>query len=113
MLGKSLKGILVLFKEEHLYTQDNSKFYNPKIQKGFIIVEGKPNQLDAQGIRLFEQSDELCKYFAEGKQRDASEVLKQSKLYDLSIREYLANTYALWLEFRMIDENTLHRTIGG
>ena len=30
---KSLKGILVLFKEEQSYTQDTSKFYNPKIQK--------------------------------------------------------------------------------
>ena len=113
MLCKSLKGILVLFEEEHLYTQDTSKFYNPKIQKGFIIVEGKLNQLDAQGIRLFEQYDELWKYFAEGKQRDANEVQKQSKLYDLSIREYLANTYALWLDFRIIDEITLHITIGG
>ena len=30
---KSLKGILVLFKEEKSYTRDTSKFYNPKIQK--------------------------------------------------------------------------------
>ena len=30
---KSLKGILVLFEEEQSYTRDNSKFYNPKIQK--------------------------------------------------------------------------------
>ena len=45
---KSLKGILVL------YTRDTSKFYNPKIQKVSVIVEGKPNQLYAQGIRSFE-----------------------------------------------------------
>ena len=30
---KSLKGILVLFEEEGSYTQDTSKFYNPKIKK--------------------------------------------------------------------------------
>ena len=30
---KSLKGILVLFEEEQSYTQDTSKFYNPKIQE--------------------------------------------------------------------------------
>ena len=50
--------------------------------------------------------------YAEGKQRDANanEVQKQLGLYDLSIREYLANKYALWLGFRMIDENALHRT---
>ena len=32
------------------------------------------------------------------------------QLYDLSFGEYLVNKYALWLDFRMIDENKLHRT---
>ena len=75
---KSLKGILVLFEEEGSYTRDTSKFYNPKIQKISLIVEGKPNQLYAQGMRSFEQYDEICKYFAEGKQRDndANEIQK-------------------------------------
>ena len=49
---KSLKGILVLFEEEQSYTQDMSKFYNPKIKKVSVIVEGKPNQLYAQGMRF-------------------------------------------------------------
>ena len=58
---KSLKGILVLFKEnEKPYERDTSKFYNPKIEK--VIVEGKPNQLYAQGIRSFEEYDETCKH---------------------------------------------------
>ena len=108
---KSLKGILVLFEEERSYTQDTSKFYNPKIQKVVVIVEGKPNQLYAQGMRLFEQYDEMCKYFTEGKQRDndANEIQKHLQLYDLSLREYLINKYALWVDFRMTDENELHR----
>ena len=50
---KSLKGILVLFEEKTPYTRDTSKFYNPKIQKVSVIVEGKPNQLYAQGMRSF------------------------------------------------------------
>ena len=62
---KSLNGILVLFEEEKSYTRDTSKFYNSKIQKVSVIVEGKPSQLYAQGMRLFEQYDEICKYFAE------------------------------------------------
>ena len=109
---RSLKGILVLFEEEHSYVQDTSKFYNPKKEKVSVIVEGKPNQLYAQGMRLFEQYDEICKYFAEGKQRDtnANEVKKQLNLHNLSIREYLTNKYALWLDFRMMDENALHET---
>ena len=73
-------------------------------------MEGKPNQLYAQGIRSFEQYDEICKYFTEGKQRnnDASEIQKHLQLYDLSLGEYLVNKYALWFDFRTIDENELH-----
>ena len=52
---KSLKGILALFEEGESYKRDTSKFYNPKIQKVSVIVEGKPNQLYAQGMRSFEQ----------------------------------------------------------
>ena len=63
-------------------------------------------------MRLFEQYDEICKYFTEGKQRDddANEIQKHLQLYDVSLGEYLVNKYALWLDFRMIDENKLHRT---
>ena len=105
---KSLKGILVLFEEEGSYTRDTSKFYNPKIRK----VSVTPNQLYAQGMRSFEQYDEICKYFAEGRQRDndSNEIQKHLELYDLSLGEYLVNKYALWLDFRMIDENELHGT---
>ena len=107
---KSLKGILVLFEEEQSYTRDTSKFYNPKIQKASVIVEGKPNQLYTQGMRSLAQYDEICKYFAEGKQRDndANEIQKHLQLYNLSLGEYLVNKYALWLDFRTIDENELH-----
>ena len=50
--------------------------------------------------------------FHEGKQRDndANEIQKHLQLYDLSLGEYLVNKYALWLDFRMIDENELHGT---
>ena len=63
-------------------------------------------------MRLFEQYNEICKYFTEGKQRDndANEIQKHLQLYNLSLGEYLVNKYALWLDFRMIDENELHGT---
>ena len=43
--------------------------------------------LYTQGMRSFEQYDEICKYFAEGKQKDndANEVQKQLQLHDLSV----------------------------
>ena len=56
-------------------------------------------------MRSFEQHDKTRKYFAEG--RLANEVQKSLQLYDLSVGEYLANKYALWLDFRTIDENEL------
>ena len=70
-------------------------------------MEGKPNQLYAQGMRLFEQYDEACKYFSEG--RLANDVQAQLQLYDVILGEYLVNKYALWLDFRTTDENKLHR----
>ena len=84
------------------------KFYNPKIQNVSVVVEGKPNQLYTQGMRLFEQYDEVCKYFTEGKQKDnnANEVQKQLQLHNVSVGECLTDRYALWLDFRTIDENT-------
>ena len=61
-------------------------------------------------MRLFEQYDEAHKYFTEGAQRDsnANEVQAQLQLYDVSLVEYLVNMYALWLNYRMIDDNELH-----
>ena len=59
-------------------------------------------------MRSFEQYDEICKYFTEG--RLANEVQAQLQLYNVSLGEYLVNKYALWLDFRTIDENELHRT---
>ena len=105
---KSLKGILVLFEEEKSYTRDTSKFYNPKIQKVSVTIEGKSNQLYSQRMWSFEQYDEARKYFTEG--RLANEVQALLQLYDVSLGEYLVNKYALWLDLRTIDENELHRT---
>ena len=93
------------------YARDTGKFYNPKIQKISVIVEGKPNQLFAQGMRSFEQYDEICKYFAKGSQKDnANEVQKHLQLHNVNVAEYLTDKYALWLDFRTIDENALHGT---
>ena len=50
-------------RHKHVLQSQNTK-------KVSVIVKGKPNQLYAQGMRSFEQYDEICKYFTEGKQRD-------------------------------------------
>ena len=60
-------------------------------------------------MRSFEKYDETCKYFAEGKQKDdnANEVQKHLQLHDLGMGEYLTDKYALWLDFRTIDDRKL------
>ena len=66
--------------------ETRASFTIPRYKKS-VIVEGKPNQLCAQGMRSFEQYDEICKYFAEGKQKDnnAKDVQKQLELCDLNV----------------------------
>ena len=59
-------------------------------------------------MRSFEQYDKARKYFAKG--RLANETQARLQLYDLSVGGYLVNKYALWLDFRMVDENELHGT---
>ena len=109
---KSLRGILVLFEEEEAYKRNTMKFFNPNIQKVSVIVEGKPNQLFSSGMEPFDQFTEVTKYFGEGRHKDnnANEIQKHLQLHDLTAGEYLTDKYALWLDFRTIDENILHGT---
>ena len=65
-------------------------------------------------MRSFEQYDQICKYFSEGKQKDNDtnyEAQKRLQAQDLSVGEHLTGKYTLWLTFRMIDENALHGTV--
>ena len=55
----------------------------------------------------FNDYNRVIKYFAEGKL--ANETQKNLQLYDLSVGEYLTDKYGLWLDFRTIDENELHK----
>ena len=58
-------------------------------------------------MRSFEQYVEIRKYFTEG--RLANEVQAQLQLYDVSLGEYLVNKYALFLDFRMIENELKNR----
>ena len=59
-------------------------------------------------MRSFQQYDEAHKYFTDRVQR-GNDVQKLLELHDVSLGEYLTDKYASWLDFRMIDENELHR----
>ena len=50
--ARSMSGILMLFEEPAAaFQRDTEAFYNPKIEKVEVCIEGIPNQLYSQGMR--------------------------------------------------------------
>ena len=58
--SKSLKGVLLIFTQERSATKfarDTEEFYNPKIMKVEVTVEGVPNELYTQNMEYRHQYD--------------------------------------------------------
>ena len=109
--SKSLKGILLIFTNERSATKferDTEAFYNPKITKVEVTVEGVPNELYAQNMEYRHQYDEIIKFFGEGRLKEAGAIQKDLQLHNVDIASYYTDKYALWLDFRTIDDNRLH-----
>ena len=107
----NLKGILLIFTKERSATKfshDTEEFFNPKITKVEVTVEGVPNELYAQNMEYRHQYDEIVKHFAEGRLKEAGAIQKDLQLHKVNIASYYTNKYALWLDFRTIDDNRLH-----
>ena len=110
--AKSMKGILMLFIDPTdgggLYARDPEKFYNPKINKVSITLDGNPNQLYSSGMLKHQQWDEIRKHFADGRHRTVSTVAKELELSDMTLADYLTTKYGLWLDMRTTDDDSLH-----
>ena len=109
--SKSLKGVLLIFTQERSATKFErytEEFYNPKITKVEVTVEGVPNELYAQNMEYRHQYNEIIKHFSEGHLKGAGWVQKDLQLHNINIASYYTNKYALWLDFRTIDDNALH-----
>ena len=109
--SKSLKGVLLIFTKERSATKfnrDTEEFLNPKITKVEVTVEGVPNELYAQNMEYRHQYDEILKHFGEGRQKEAEAIQKDLQLHNVNIASYYTDKYALWLDFRTIDDNKLH-----
>ena len=68
--SKKFKGVLLIFTKERSITkfnQDTEEFFNPKITKVEVTVEGVPNELYAQNMEYRHQYDEIIKHFGEGR----------------------------------------------
>ena len=106
--ARSMKGILMLFEDpERTNTED---FYNPKITKVEITIEGVPNQLYSQGMKAYQQWDEINKFFALTSKRDkeTDKFAKDLNFSDTTLEKYLTKRFALWLDLRTTDDNSLH-----
>ena len=106
--ARSMKGILMLFEDpERTNTED---FYNPKITKVEMTIEGVPNQLYSQGMKAYQQWDEINKFFAltSKRSRETDKFAKDLKFSDTTLEKYLTKRFALWLDLRTTDDNSLH-----
>ena len=109
--SKSLKGVLLIFTKERSatkFTCDTEEFFNPKITKVEVSVERVPYELYAQNMEYRHQYDEIVKRFAEGQLKEAGAIQKDLQLHNVNIASYYTDKYALWLDFRTIDDNRLH-----
>ena len=106
--ARSMKGILMLFEDPN--RESTEHYYNPKIEKVEMTIEGVPNQLYSQGMRAHQQWDEINKYFAltSKRNKETDQVARDLFFTDTPIGKYLTTNYALWLDLRTTDDNTLH-----
>ena len=109
--ARSMKGILMLFEDSpSAFARTTESFYNPKIEKVEVTIEGIPNQLYSQGMRAYQQWDEAKKFLAAGSKRypEVAAVAKDLALADVSLTDFLTTKYSLWLDLRTSDDDRLH-----
>ena len=111
--ARSMKGVLMLFEDvaaQQPFARNSGSFYNPKITKVEVTIEGIPNQLFSQGMHAYQMWDEARKLFAPGRKRhpEMAVVAKDLGLADVSLGEFLTSKFALWLNLRTTDDDRLH-----
>ena len=106
--ARSMKGILMLFVDPERTSTET--YYNPEITKVEMTLEGVSNQLYSQGMKTYQQWDEINKVFALNSKRNKETHMIVKDLYftDKTLEKYLTNNYALWLDLRSTDDNSLH-----
>ena len=106
--ARSMKGILMLFEDPDRTSTE--AYYNPKITKVEVTIEGVPNQLYSKGMLAYQQWDGINKYFAltSKSDKETDKVAKDLNFSDTNIEKYFTTRFALWLDLRSTDDNTLH-----
>ena len=106
--ARSTKGILMLLADPDRTCTEI--FVNPNITKVEMTIGGVPNQPYSQDMRQYQKWDEINKYLALTSKRDkeTDKVAKDLYFSDTNIEKYLTKRFALWLDLRSTDDNTLH-----
>ena len=102
---KSLKGILIIFQESFNDGERDSEYFpNPGIENINFTIDGLPNALYNGGYKQLHHWDEIFKHFV-------PEELKKTNDIHLDIAKYYNdNKYALWVDLRSTEDNSLHGT---
>ena len=58
------------------FNRDTEKFFNPKIIKVEVSVEGEPDELYAQNMEYRHQYDQVMKHVGEGWLKEAGTIQK-------------------------------------
>ena len=111
--ARSMKGVVMLFEDvtaQQPFARNTESFYNPKITKVEVTIEGIPNQLFSQGMRAYQMWDEARKLFAPGGKRhpEVAVVAKYLGLANVSLGKFLTSKFALYLDLRTTDDDWLH-----
>ena len=83
--------MLLIFTKERSATKfnrDTGEFYNPKITKFEVTLEGSSNELHAQNMEYLHQYDEIMKHFGECRLKDAGAIQKDLQLHNVNIASY-------------------------
>ena len=106
--ARSMKGVLMLFEDPDRINTES--FFNPKITKVEMTIEGVPNQLYSQGMKAYQHWNEINKFFAFNSKHSkiTNSVLKEVNFSNVTLEKYLTTNYALWLDLRSADDNFLH-----
>ena len=113
--SKNLKGVLLIFMKERSatkFSRDTEEFFNPKITRVEVVVEGVPNELYAQNIEYRHQYDEIVKHFAEGRLKEDGAIQKDLQLHNVNIAAYYTDNKTYDLILNLTPENvTQHSRI--
>ena len=106
--GQRVSRVCYSFLQKKEVPLNLIEYFNPKITKVEVTVEGVPNELYAQNMEYRHQHDEIFKHFGEGRLKEAGAIQKVLQLHSVNITSYYTDKYALWLDFRTIEDNKLH-----